>query len=328
LSQENLRIALTPGDPAGIGPDLCIALADQVQAIELVVICDPQLLEERAVQLDHSFEYRLYDVNRPATGLSILPVKLAASVHAGKPDPANAAYVLSCIDTAIEGCQDSQFAAMVTGPVSKAVICDSGINFSGHTGYLADKTGTGRVVMMLAAGELRVALVTTHIPLAEVSRSITTEKLQQTLNILDKALREGFGIEHPRLLVCGLNPHAGEGGHLGTEDRDIIEPALYAMRDQGLDITGPVPADTAFNPATLANADAVLAMYHDQGLPVLKHAGFGRAVNITLGLPIIRTSVDHGTAFDLAGTGRADSGSLAAALETAISMAHRYARNR
>lgn len=326
MSQEHLRIALTPGDPAGIGPDLCIAVASRFPSIELVAICDPQLLEERATQLGSTLKYQTYDANRPASGLSILPVKLGAPAHAGKPDPANAAYVLACIDTAIAGCQDGQFAAMVTGPVSKATICDSGIQFTGHTEYLADKTGTGRVVMMLAAGEFRVALVTTHLPLSEVSQAITTDRLQETLNILNRGLREDFGIEHPRLLVCGLNPHAGEDGHMGTEDRDIIKPALDALRDQGLDITGPVPADTAFNPASLATVDAVLAMYHDQGLPVLKHAGFGRAVNISLGLPIIRTSVDHGTAFDLAGTGRAESGSLTAALETAISMANRNRR--
>ena len=321
-----LRLALTPGEPAGIGPDLCILLARQAQAHELVVIADPLLLQARAAELGLALDILPLAADRPPTPspagqLRVLPVALRAPVHSGRLDPANAAYVLETLDTAIAGCRDGRFAALVTGPVHKGVINDAGIPFSGHTEYLAQKTGAAQVVMMLAAPGLRVALATTHLPLRAVSDAITGEGLRQILRVLHQDLRARFGIAAPRILVCGLNPHAGEAGHLGREEIDIIAPALEALRAEGLNLYGPLPADTLFTPRYLEHADAVLAMYHDQGLPVLKHHGFGAAVNITLGLPIIRTSVDHGTALELAGSGRAEVGSLQAAIATAVQMA-------
>jgi len=328
LSDPVLRIALTPGEPAGIGPDLSLALARQPREVELVAVCDPALLEQRAAELGWSFDYRLLDTASPplktrAGELCILPVTLERPVTCGRPDPANARYVLNCLDAAVAGCQRGEFAALVTGPVHKAVINDAGIPFSGHTEYLADKTQTRDVVMLLATTGLRVALATTHVPLAAVSRVLTREKLERVIEVLDAGLRDCLGIPRPHILVCGLNPHAGEGGHLGREEIETIIPALQALRARGIRLTGPLPADTLFTPANLAEADAVLAMYHDQGLPVLKYLGFGQAVNITLGLPIIRTSVDHGTALELAGTGKADAGSLQLALQTAIEIARR-----
>ena len=321
-----LRLALTPGEPAGIGPDLCILLARQAQAHELVVIADPLLLQARAAELGLALDILPLAADRPPTPspagqLRVLPVALRAPVHSGRLDPTNAAYVLETLDTAIAGCRDGRFAALVTGPVHKGVINDAGIPFSGHTEYLAQKTGAAQVVMMLAAPGLRVALATTHLPLRAVSDAITGEGLRQILRVLHQDLRARFGIAAPRILVCGLNPHAGEAGHLGREEIDIIAPALEALRAEGLNLYGPLPADTLFTPRYLEHADAVLAMYHDQGLPVLKHHGFGAAVNITLGLPIIRTSVDHGTALELAGSGRAEVGSLQAAIATAVQMA-------
>ncbi len=321
-----LRIAVTPGEPAGIGPDLCIALAQQSRPQELVIISDPTLLRERAAQLGLPLQIETFDPALPPAAsapghLKVLPVSLRAPVETGRLNPANAAFVLETLDQAIAGCQDHRFAALVTGPVHKGVINDAGIPFSGHTEYLAAKTATERVVMMLAAPGLRVALATTHLPLRAVSDAITREGLQQVLRILHRELQTRFGIAAPRILVCGLNPHAGEGGHLGREETEIIEPALEELRTEGLQLFGPLPADTLFTPRYLDKTDAVLAMYHDQGLPVLKHVGFGEAVNITLGLPIIRTSVDHGTALELAGSGRAEGGSLAAAIEVAVQMA-------
>ncbi len=251
--------------------------------------------------------------------LPVLAASLARAAVPGHPDPANAGYVLATLDAAVEGCLAGRFAAMVTAPVQKSAINDAGIAFQGHTEYLAAKTGGSHPVMLLVAGKLRVALATTHLPLAEVPRRLTRETLGRTLGVLDAGLREMLGIAKPRILVCGLNPHAGEGGHLGREEIDVIRPSLEAARAQGIDAAGPVPADTAFTPASLDGADVVLAMYHDQGLPVIKHAGFGNAVNVTLGLPLRRLSVDHGTALDLAGTGRADPGSLFAAIRLARS---------
>ncbi len=317
------RIAVTTGEPAGIGPELCTAIDSQRFAAEIVLIGDPQLLAQRADDLHRSLVLPEYERQKPAeTGrMSVVPIKLQAPVTPGKADTANAGYVLKTLDRAIEGCWSGEFQAVVTAPVHKGILNEAGIAFTGHTEYLAEKTGTTQVVMMLATPGLRVALATTHLPLAAVPAAITSLKLKRVLRCLRDGLRRYFSISDPRILVAGLNPHAGECGHLGREEIDIIEPALVALRKEGLRLTGPLPADTLFTPPYLERADAILAMYHDQGLPVLKHMGFGHAVNITLGLPFIRTSVDHGTALDKAGTGQADAGSLFAAIETAISMA-------
>jgi 4-hydroxythreonine-4-phosphate dehydrogenase len=319
------RLALTPGEPAGIGPDLCIQLAQQPQPAELVAIADPVLLEQRAGQLGLPLRLRPFDPDRPPAvdkpcTLCVQPVTLAAPTRPGRLDPRNAGYVLETLGEAVDGCLAGRFDALVTGPVHKGVINDAGIPFSGHTEFLAERTATPRVVMMLATEGLRVALATTHLPLAEVSRAITRPLLEEIIRILHHDLRSRFGLDKPRLLVCGLNPHAGEGGHLGREELEVIEPLLEQLRSEGMQLYGPLPADTLFTPRYLKEADAVLAMYHDQGLPVLKHMGFGRAVNITLGLPIVRTSVDHGTALALAGSGEAGTGSLAYAIEVALQM--------
>ncbi|MCF7967381.1 MAG: 4-hydroxythreonine-4-phosphate dehydrogenase PdxA [Methylobacter tundripaludum] len=319
------RIALTPGEPAGIGPDLCIQLAQQNLPCEIVVIASPQLLEERARQLALPLQIKEFDsallaAAQTAGCMTVLPVELAEPVQCGQLHPANSRYVLKTITKATKGCMDGVFDAMVTAPVHKGVINDAGLSFSGHTEFIADITG-GHPVMMLATPDLRVALVTTHLPLSEVSKAITHTRLRTVIRILEQDLRSRFDIAYPKILVCGLNPHAGENGHLGREEIDIIEPVLNTFRKQGMNLRGPLPADTLFTAKYLDSADAVLAMYHDQGLPVLKHIGFGRAVNITLGLPIVRTSVDHGTALDLAGSGKADLGSLQFALQTALTMA-------
>jgi len=319
------RIALTPGEPAGIGPDLCIQLAQQDLPCQIVVIASPQLLEARAGQLGLPLQITEFDSAMPASAqtagrLTVLPVELAEPVQCGQLNQANSRYVLKTITKATKGCMDAVFDAMVTGPVHKGIINDAGLSFTGHTEFIASITG-GYPVMMLATPGLRVALATTHLPLSEVSPAITHTRLRTVIRILNQELRSRFGIAYPKILVCGLNPHAGENGHLGREEIDIIEPVLDSFRKQGLNLLGPLPADTLFTEKYLATADAVLAMYHDQGLPVLKHMGFGQAVNITLGLPIIRTSVDHGTALDLAGSGKADSGSLQFALQTALTMA-------
>lgn len=321
-----LRLALTPGEPAGIGPDLTIALAQQGYPCEVVAICDPDLLAARAQQLGLPLTIKPYQADKAPEPLApgemvVCPVALKASVTTGELNTANAPYVLETLDRAISGCQSGEFAALITGPVHKGVINEYGLSFSGHTEYLADNTNTEKVVMMLATEGLRVALVTTHLPLADVPAAITPNTLTQVTRILQHDLVNHFGIKQPRILVCGLNPHAGEGGHMGREEIDVIEPTLAQLRDEGINLIGPLPADTLFTPHHLDNADAVLAMYHDQGLPVLKFKGFGQAVNITLGLPIIRTSVDHGTALDLAGSGKADSGSLMTALSYARDMA-------
>ena len=318
------RIVLTPGEPAGIGPDLCIQLTQQDLPCEIIAIASPELLTQRAKQLGISILINEFDsTKRPslqqAGSLTVLPVELVEPVQCGQLNPANSRYVLKTITKATKGCLEGLFDAMVTGPVHKSIINDAGFSFSGHTEYIAEMTG-GHPVMMLACPGLRVALVTTHLPLAEISQAITHTRLRTVTRILDQDLRSHFGIADPKILVCGLNPHAGENGHLGREEIEVIEPVLDGLRKQGLNLQGPLPADTVFTPKYLEAADAVLAMYHDQGLPVLKHMGFGQAVNITLGLPIIRTSVDHGTAVDLAGTGKAEIGSLLYAIQTALTM--------
>lgn len=318
---EPAALALTPGEPAGIGPDLLVTLAQEGFAEPLVVIADPALLLERAERLALPLQVLPPDAApSPAGALRVLPVTLAARAVPGQPDTRNAPYVLQTLRIAVEGCRSGRFSGLVTGPVHKAVINAAGIPFSGHTEFLAEATGTPRVVMMLATPGLRVALATTHLPLKDVPAAIQPAALGETLRILHAALRERFGIPAPRILVAGLNPHAGEGGYLGREEIDVIIPCLETLRAEGLRLEGPLPADTLFTPRHLDTADAVLAMYHDQGLPVLKHAGFGNAVNVTLGLPIVRTSVDHGTALDLAGRGGADTGSLRYALQVAREM--------
>jgi 4-hydroxythreonine-4-phosphate dehydrogenase len=321
-----LRIAITAGEPAGIGPDLIIEVAQRSWPCELVVVADPDLLIQRAQQLQLPLTLNTFDKNKkPAVTqeghLTILPATLNKPCKPGILDKANSAYVLHTLRKAVEGCEQELFAAMVTAPVHKGIINDAGITFSGHTEFLAALTYTPQVVMLLAAPSLRVALATTHLPLSQVPSHITVHGLQNTLRILHSDLVTRFSIANPRIYVCGLNPHAGEGGYLGREEIDIISPALDTLRKEGMDLIGPLPADTLFTPPYLSNADAVLAMYHDQGLPVLKNIGFGQSVNITLGLPIIRTSVDHGTALDLAGTGKADAGSLIAAIDMAIELA-------
>jgi 4-hydroxythreonine-4-phosphate dehydrogenase len=317
------RIAITTGEPAGIGPDLCVTLKNLDVDAELVLIGDPQLLAARAAQLKCRFDAPAYQPGtEPQAGhVCVIPVTLATPAISGKLDTANAPYVLATLDRAIQGCLDHAFQAMVTAPVHKAVINDAGIPFTGHTEYLAEKCAAQQVVMMLAAPGLRVALVTTHLPLSRVAAAITPQTLEAVLRCTHSELQSRFRIAQPRILVAGLNPHAGEGGHLGHEERDIIQPVIEKLQGEGLQLTGPLPADTLFTPPWLAQADAVVAMYHDQGLPVLKYMGFGKAVNITLGLPIVRTSVDHGTALDKAGSGGADAGSLEAAIRCAIDLA-------
>ncbi|MFM7273714.1 MAG: 4-hydroxythreonine-4-phosphate dehydrogenase PdxA [Gammaproteobacteria bacterium] len=319
---EPAALVLTPGEPAGIGPDLLIALAQEGFAEPVLAIADPALLRERAALLGLPVKILPPDpAPSPPGTLRVLPLTLAAPVQAGRPDPRNARYVLQTLRLAVEGCQSGRFGGLVTGPVHKAVINEAGIPFSGHTEFLAEATGTPRVVMMLATPGLRVALATTHLALKDVPAAIQPAALRETLRILDSALRERFGIARPRILVAGLNPHAGEGGYLGREEIEVITPCLEQLRAEGLCLEGPLPADTLFTHRQLEGADAVLAMYHDQGLPVLKYAGFGKAVNVTLGLPIVRSSVDHGTALDLAGRGGADTGSLRYALQVAREMA-------
>ena len=319
-----VRLAITPGEPAGIGPDLLIQLAQLPNPHELVAFADPALLQSRAEQLGLPLQLRTI-TGQPqplaAGELAISTVTMANPAFAGELDSANAGYVLQTLQAAIESCQNDTCQALVTGPVHKGVINDAGISFSGHTEFLAAQTDTHRVVMMLATEGLRVALATTHLPLADVPAAITPTLLEEVITILHRDLIDKFGIAKPRILVCGLNPHAGEGGHMGREEIDVIEPMLTQLNRHGLELVGPLPADSLFTPKHLNHCDAVLAMYHDQGLPVLKHKGFGNAVNITLGLPIIRTSVDHGTALDLAGTGQADTGSLQTAIDYAVHMA-------
>ncbi|ULS44200.1 4-hydroxythreonine-4-phosphate dehydrogenase PdxA [Pectobacterium carotovorum] len=319
------RVVITPGEPAGIGPDLVIALAQQAWPVELVICADPDLLFSRALQLSMPLTLRDYQPGQPAQpqqagSLTILPIAAPATIIPGDLNVANSAYVVETLARACDGCLNGEFAALITGPVHKGIINDAGVPFSGHTEFFADRSHCDRVVMMLATEELRVALATTHLPLAAVSAAITRQSLHEVITILHHDLQTKFGIAQPQIYVCGLNPHAGEGGHMGREELDVINPALDELRQQGIALVGPLPADTLFQPKYLQHADAVLAMYHDQGLPVLKYQGFGRAVNITLGLPFIRTSVDHGTALELAATGSADPGSFITALNLAIKM--------
>jgi len=292
-------LVITAGEPAGVGPELCNALVDSPYAADLVVVGDRRQLDAR---------------------LQVIDTPFPNEVTPGRPDSGNAGTLLDGLRTAASGCLNGEFAGMVTAPLAKNIIADSGVEFSGHTEFLADVTSAAHPVMMLVAGDLRVALASTHLPLREVADYLTPSILKQVLRILARDLKNLFGIAEPEIVVCGLNPHAGESGHLGNEENEFITPALDELRGEGLRLRGPMPADTAFTPAA-GHKDAVLAMYHDQGLPVLKYAGFGHAVNVTLGLPIIRTSVDHGTAFDIAGTGTADAGSLLAAVELAATMA-------
>jgi len=322
---ERITLALTAGEPAGIGPELCLQLAGQERQVGIVVVASQPLLETRARVLGLSVQLIAWqpgEVASTAAGeLSVMHVNGCNSNQAGQLDTGNSQYVLDTLTYAAEGCLDGRFDGMVTAPVHKGVINDAGINFSGHTEFLQEWCGAERVVMMLATEELRVALVTTHLPLKNVSAAITPERLSQVVRILNADLKTFFNIARPRILVAGLNPHAGEGGHLGREEIEVIEPTLARLRAEGIGLTGPLPADTLFTPHWLDNADVALAMFHDQGLPVLKFQGFGRAVNITLGLPIVRTSVDHGTALDLAGTGKADGGSLVTAIRVGEQMA-------
>lgn len=320
------RVVLTPGEPAGIGPDIAIQLAARPLDSDLLVVADPGLINRRARQL--GININVQTVEQPhqptphaAGRLHVLPVALDNPVRPGQLDPANAGYVLNTLKRATRLCLDGECDALVTGPVNKAIINAAGTTFSGHTGYLAQLTGARLPVMMLASQALRVALATIHLPLRAVPDAITQTGLRATLQVLDHDLRSRFGIAKPHILVAGLNPHAGESGYLGREEIDVITPVVQQMQTRGMHLTGPLPADTLFTPRHLDTADAVLAMYHDQGLPVIKHAGFGQTVNVTLGLPIIRTSVDHGTALELAGSGQANFGSLQAAVAMAATLA-------
>lgn len=321
-------IAITPGEPGGIGPDLICQISQQLSSpalkqAPLVIIADQDMLLQRAQALDLKLNIAPYQSDIPLSNdkLWVLHCPMAQAVIPGQANIANAQYLLHSLDLAIEGCQRGEFAAMVTGPINKSIINQAGIAFSGHTEYLQEKTQATKVVMMLATEDLRVALATTHLPLKDVAAAISKESLSLVIEVLQRDLINDFGIAQPRILVCGLNPHAGEDGHLGREEIEIITPVLDKYRQLGYQLIGPLPADTLFTEKHLKNADAALAMFHDQGLPVLKYAGFGRAANITLGLPIIRTSVDHGTAFDLAGSGQADCGSLLTAINCAAQMA-------
>ncbi|MGI9247336.1 MAG: 4-hydroxythreonine-4-phosphate dehydrogenase PdxA [Steroidobacteraceae bacterium] len=318
-------MAVTAGEPAGIGPDICSTLLEAPPAgCRIVLIGDASLFGRSRLKRASKPRLPVFDATAaPRPGIELLHVPLAASCTPGKLDPANARYVLQTLDAALGGCAAGAFHAIVTAPVQKSVINEAGIPFTGHTEYLARQTGVRLPVMMLVGGGLRVALVTTHLPLRKVSAAITAARLDAVLRIVHADLRDKFAVRRPRLLVLGVNPHAGEGGHLGREEIEVLEPALEALREEGFDLTGPVPADTAFVARQLERHDAVVAMYHDQGLPVLKHASFGHAVNVTLGLPFIRTSVDHGTALDLAGTGKADASSMIAAAELALKLAAR-----
>ena len=319
-------LLITPGEPGGIGPDLVCQLAQKPLPYALCAAANPGLLQSRADLLGVPLTVHectvetLPEAPLKAGHIAVVPITLAAAVKVGQASIEQASYVLQCLDVAIDACLAGHAGAMVTGPINKASIIEAGYEFSGHTEYLAQRTGVERVVMMLASDNMRVALATTHLPLVEVSAAITRSSLEQTILILHAEIQKRFGLAEPRISVCGLNPHAGEQGHLGREEIDVIGPVCDSMRAAGMNITGPLPADTAFTPKSLLAVDAVLAMYHDQGLPVIKHSDFSRTVNVTLGLPIVRTSVDHGTALDIAGSGLADTASLKAALDMAQTM--------
>ena len=318
-------LAITAGEPAGIGPDLCAQLAVAPPDVPFVVIADKNLLQQRAAQLGIALQMHDFVTGQPEAtspcSLPVIHIPLAAPCYPGVLDAANSEYVLSVLRRAVQGCQTGEFSGIVTAPVHKGIINDAGIPFTGHTEFLAEQTGTGLVVMMLIGGGMRVALATTHLALKDVPAAITAPLLENVLRIIRRDLQRRFAIKQPRILVAGLNPHAGEGGYLGREEIEVMIPVLDKLRAEGFNVSAPLPADTLFTPQKLAQCDCVLAMYHDQGLPVLKHASFGQGVNVTLGLPIIRTSVDHGTALDLAGTGKADSGSLMEAIRVAAQMA-------
>jgi 4-hydroxythreonine-4-phosphate dehydrogenase len=320
------RIVITSGEPAGVGPDACVALAQRDWEADLVVAADADLLAATAAELGLPLSLERYHPSRPPQlhrggTLQVMHIPTRQAVLAGQPDSRNAAYVIEMLNRACDGCTNGEFAAMVTAPVQKSTLMDAGYRFSGHTEYLAERTRAALPVMLLLNDQLRVALVTTHLALADVPRAITRERLRSTLRIIHMDLERHFALSPPRIAVLGLNPHAGESGHLGREELDIIGPVIQELKGEGLDLQGPVPADTAFTPRFLKTVDVIVAMYHDQGLPVIKHVGFGNAVNMTLGLPILRTSVDHGTALGLARTGKAETGSMSAALALAIELA-------
>jgi 4-hydroxythreonine-4-phosphate dehydrogenase len=320
------RIVVTSGEPAGIGPDACVALAQAAWDADIVIAADAGLLAATAGALGTALKIERYDPSRPpgahrAGVATVMHIPTARAVIAGRPDAGNAAYVIGMLDRACDGCMNGEFAAMVTAPVQKSTLMDAGYAFTGHTEYLAARTRAALPVMLLQSDRLRVALVTTHLALADVPRAVTRERLRATLRIVNMDMERHFSLGKARIAVLGLNPHAGEAGHLGREEIEVIEPVIRELRAEGLTLEGPVPADTAFTPRFLETADVIVAMYHDQGLPVIKHVGFGNAVNMTLGLPILRTSVDHGTALSLARTGKADAGSLRAALALAIDLA-------
>lgn len=322
------RLIVTSGEPAGIGPDLALMLADKEYAAQITVIGSIELLQQRAQQLQIDVQFEQYNPSaiqshQPGR-LTVLPLSLNQPVIAGELNSANSNYVLNMLEQAAQGCLGGEFDAVVTAPVHKGVINDAGIAFSGHTEFFAEVTGGQLPVMMLATPGLRVALATTHLPLKDVSAAITQHSLEQVIRIIDKDLREKFGLQTPKIYVCGLNPHAGEGGYLGTEEIDTINPVLERVKQDGITVIGSLPADTIFTPKYIEQADVILAMYHDQGLSVLKHVGFGNAANITLGLPIIRTSVDHGTALDLAGSGKVGFGSMDYAIKVAIEECEAY----
>jgi 4-hydroxythreonine-4-phosphate dehydrogenase len=319
------RIVVTPGEPAGVGPDLVVQIAQKSWPVELVVCASPDLLYKRAKSLNLPLTLLDYQPEAEITPqrkgtLKILPIGINSSVKPGKLSISNSGYVIESLEKACDGCMNREFSALVTGPVNKCIINNAGFSFTGHTEFLAERSQTNKVVMMLVSGNLRVALATTHIPLKKVSSMITQSALDQTIRVLNSGLRKFFKIAQPRIYTCGLNPHAGEGGHVGDEEIYTIKPVLERLRCEGFNIVGPFSADTLFQKNNIECADAVLAMYHDQGLPVLKFQGFGRAVNITLGLPFIRTSVDHGTAIELAGSGKAQSGSFIEAINLAITI--------
>jgi 4-hydroxythreonine-4-phosphate dehydrogenase len=322
------RIAITSGEPAGIGLDLCVLLAHQAIDAEIIFVADPHALGARANQLGLSIKTNLFDKNKiPEVhigngNITLIPTRTAETVVAGQLNANNSAYVIEMLATATDGCLSGEFDAMVTAPVHKGIINQAGIDFTGHTEFLAERSSNAQVVMMLVGGGMRVALATTHLPLTKVTTAITKESLTETIRILNTDLVSKFGIQHPRIMVAGLNPHAGENGYLGDEEIKIIMPVLNQLRNEGFDLIGPLPADTMFSQKNIAQTDAFLAMYHDQGLAVLKHASFGEGVNVTLGLPFIRTSVDHGTALDLAGTSNIEIGSLLAAIQLAIDLAN------
>ena len=320
-------VAVTPGEPAGIGPDLCLRLIDQRLDCHVVLIADADVMQERAAMLGLPLDLPRWN-GHPAkqTRVYLEPINAGQTTVAGQLNRANAAYVLKTLERAVTGCLTAEFDALVTGPVHKGIINDAGIAFTGHTEFLAERSNTALPVMLLTCPGLRVALATIHLPLAQVSRHITRPHLLRVLTVLRHDLQTRFALPDPVILVCGLNPHAGEGGHLGREEIEVIEPVIRQLQGQGWRVHGPSPADTAFLPAQLAQVDAVLAMYHDQGLPVIKHHDFAHAVNVTLGLPFIRTSVDHGTALQRAGTGQADPSSLLAALQLAVQLAQQATR--